>query len=171
MTKYCDYLRGIIFVWLWPGRVTIVNKIVATLGSKKNFMGCVTSWITDSLVTQARGKIKYKVQWLCPSFTSPDREGVTSRGQCSVAGAGVSEVGLAWSVSGLWMSATGQPTLNTDNHLNMTLMSTLLGAESGDLRSISIYPSCLVSQATFVPVAAICRRRWCSGCLAYRYSK
>ena len=151
MTKYCDYLRGIIFVWLWPGRVTIVNKIVATLGSKKNFMGCVTSWITDSLVTPARGKIKYKALWLCPSFTSPDREGVTSRGQCSAAGAGVSEVGLACSVSGLWMSATGQPTLNTDNHLNMTLMSALLGAESGDLRSISIYPSCLVSQATFVP--------------------
>ena len=43
-------------------RVTIVNKIVATIGSKKNFTACVTSWITESVVTPARGKIKYKVQ-------------------------------------------------------------------------------------------------------------
>ena len=43
-------------------RVTIVNKIVATLGSKKNFTACVTSWITDSVVTPAGGKIKYKVR-------------------------------------------------------------------------------------------------------------
>ena len=137
MTKYCDYLRGIIFVWVWPDHQWPCHNC------KQN---CGNTWKQEKL---------YRLRDLLDNgfscYSSPGEDKVQSAvimsefyifvrltvrvspAGASAAGAGVSEVGLAAPVSGLWMSATGQSTLNTDNYLNMTLMSTLLGAESGDM--------------------------------------
>ena len=66
---------------------------------------------------------------------------------CHQHGAGVSEVGLAWSVSGLWMSATGQPTLNTDNHLNMTQCQHFSGRKAEIYGLVYIHISKLFGQS------------------------
>ena len=137
MTKYCDYLRGIIFVWVWPdhqwpchnckqncGNAWKQEKLYSLRDLLDNGFSCYSSRRED------------KVQ--CAVIMSEFYIFVRLTVRVSPAGPVLLALGcLKWvwpaPVSGLWMSATGQPTLNTDNCLNMTLMSTLLRAESGDM--------------------------------------
>ena len=137
MTKYCDYLRGIIFVWVWPdhqwpchnckqnyGNTWKQEKLYSLRDLLDNGISCYSSPRED--------KVQSAVIMSSFTFLSAWPWGCHQQGPVLLA---LGCLKWVWPgpVSGLWMSATGQPTLNTDNYLNMTLMSTLLGAESGDI--------------------------------------